>query len=101
MLTQTLANRIKERRKSLSWSQKDLAKQVGMTQGAIAQFESGQRTPSLESLPHIARALGVSTDYLIVGEVSDLVNVGSLNAADRLLVRRFCEFLAWSAGVGK
>lgn len=39
-------------------SQRELAKRAGTSQGAIAAYESGQRSPSLETLVRIVRAAG-------------------------------------------
>lgn len=76
-------------------NQKALADALGVTQGAVAQIESGVRSPSLGLLPGLSRALKVSIDYLLEGNSSEILDIGALNAADRLMVRRFCEYLLW------
>jgi transcriptional regulator with XRE-family HTH domain len=88
-----LADRIRERRRERKLSQAALARRLGVTQGSVALMESGRRSPSLELLPKLAEALGLSVEYLLKGEEAAVVDVGALNAADRRLVRRFAEFL--------
>jgi len=89
------AERIKKRRLELRYSQKQLAEKIGTTQGAVAQMETGIRSPSATVLPRLAKALRVSVDYLLVGEAAEMLDVGGLDAGDRHLLRRFRDFLLW------
>ena len=45
--------------------QKDLAKELGVTDNTISYFVSGTRTPNLEQITTIADFFHVSTDYLL------------------------------------
>lgn len=45
--------------------QKELAKILGVTDNTISYFCSGTRTPKIEQLVKIAKALNVTTDYLL------------------------------------
>jgi transcriptional regulator with XRE-family HTH domain len=90
-----LPTRLRQKRVELGWSQKELAGRLGVTQGAVAQLESGRRSPSRALVSRLARVLGVSADYLLSGEESALLDISQLNAGDRELVRRFCDFLRW------
>lgn len=45
--------------------QKDLAKELGVTDNTISYFVSGSRTPNLEQITTIADFFHVSTDYLL------------------------------------
>ena len=56
---------IKDRRKQLSITQTELAKQSSLTPAAISQFESGTRKPSFDTLSNLADTLKVTTDYLL------------------------------------
>jgi tellurite methyltransferase len=56
---------IEEARKAKGLTQEQLAKLVGVTQGAVAQWENGQTHPSFPVLPRLAAALGVTVDELI------------------------------------
>lgn len=58
-------NKIAKARKDKGMTQQALAQAVGLTQGAVAHWESGRREPSLAMLRKIARALGVQVAELI------------------------------------
>ena len=45
--------------------QKELAKTLGVTDNTISYFCGGTRTPKIEQLVQISKALGVTTDYLL------------------------------------
>ncbi len=46
-------------------SQGELARRTRLQASAISHFETGQRKPSIDNLVRIAKALDVSTDYLL------------------------------------
>lgn len=56
---------IKILRESLGMTQEQLAKQVGVTQGAVAQWENGLTHPAFDKLLTVASVLGVTVDELI------------------------------------
>lgn len=64
---QTLGDRIRAKRRELNISQIELAKKVGITQGALSHLESGRNETSKE-LPQIALALGVDVHWLLTGQ---------------------------------
>ena len=49
-------------------TQTALAKAVGVTPGAVSQWENGTTEPNLSVLPKLAQALGVSAGWLAFGE---------------------------------
>ena len=51
-------NLIKLARRDAGLSQRDLARAAGTSQGAIAAYESGRRSPTLKTLTRIVRAAG-------------------------------------------
>ncbi|HAH88158.1 MAG TPA: hypothetical protein DCL60_12400 [Armatimonadetes bacterium] len=55
----TIGARIKERRKVLGITQERLSELSGLSTNFIATIEIGQKTPSLETLVKLSRALGV------------------------------------------
>ncbi len=66
----TIAIRIKESRKLREFSQRDLAKKVGVTPAAISQYESAAESstePSIKNLGKIAKILDVSFEWLATG----------------------------------
>jgi len=57
---------IRRRREQLGLSQMEISKLAEIPQSRISEWESGTRTQmSLHNLRSLARALGVSADYLI------------------------------------
>ncbi|HDR9087173.1 XRE family transcriptional regulator [Burkholderia vietnamiensis] len=64
---ETLGSRVKAARLDAKLSQESLARQVGVSQGLIGQIESGKNQGS-KHLAALARALGVSPDWLETGK---------------------------------
>lgn len=56
---------IEKARKAKGMTQEQLAKLLGITQGAVAQWENGLTHPSFPMLPKVAAALGVTVNELI------------------------------------
>lgn len=56
---------ILKKRTQVGMSQRELAKKVGITDSAICQYESGKRSPNIQTLKKIAEILGCSVDDLI------------------------------------
>lgn len=57
-------NRLKELRKLKNLTQRELAKQIGITQPALSNYEDG-RNPEISILTKLADLFEVSVDYLI------------------------------------
>lgn len=51
-------------RRSKKITQEDLAKEVGLTKGAIGMYETGKRTPSLKTAKVIANYFEVSLEEI-------------------------------------
>ena len=68
-----LASRLKERRKALKISQKELAEGI-CKQGQISRIENGEYTPGSELLYALSRKLRVSMDYFFDEQVQDEKN---------------------------
>ena len=66
-----VGTRIRDRRKKLGLSQEELSMASEVTVQAISYFENGARAMRPENLMRVAAALGVSTDYLLTGDVID------------------------------
>jgi transcriptional regulator with XRE-family HTH domain len=66
-----VGERIKARRLELEWTQDQLAQKAGISKSFLSDLENGKRSVGAENLLDIARALGVSIDYLMTGEVSE------------------------------
>lgn len=81
----TLGQRIKERRKILNMTQRQLAESLGLTAQHISAIEQDKWSPSLAVLPGMAEALGVSTDYLLSGKEGLITDVIPAIKADKTL----------------
>lgn len=57
--------RLKQLRTEKGLFQKELAKILGVSAGAIGMYENGKRTPDFEILNKIADYFNVSVDYLL------------------------------------
>lgn len=68
---QEIGNRITNRRKKLGMTQETLAEKADVTTQFVSYAESGKRAMRPENLLKIANALGVSTDYLLTGDIID------------------------------
>ncbi len=63
--------RLKELREARSMSQYALAKELGISQSTVGNWESGIRQPKTEVLERIAEYFRVSVDYLLGRETGD------------------------------
>ncbi len=60
-----IGERVTKRREQMGWSQTDLARMLGIAPSRISEFERGIKTDcNLSTAKRLARALGVSIDYL-------------------------------------
>ncbi|MCC4121164.1 helix-turn-helix domain-containing protein [Lactococcus lactis] len=59
------AEQLKTLRKINGLTQKELAENVGVQQGAINKWESGKTEPNIEILGRLADYFDVSIDYLL------------------------------------
>lgn len=68
---QDIGNRITELRKRLGWTQEELAEKADLTPQFVSYAESGKRAMRPENLLKLSKALNVSADYLLTGEIID------------------------------
>lgn len=57
--------KIESVRKAAGMSQGELARLLGVTQGAVSQWEQGATNPTVSRLAEIARIFGVKVDDLL------------------------------------
>ena len=60
-----MSNRIKALREDRDMRQSDLAREVGIDQRTISNYETGKTNPDSEALIRLADFFGVSIDYLV------------------------------------
>lgn len=61
-----IGKRIKERRKALKMTQKELGEKIGCAEITIRQYENGRYSPKIDTRIALANALGVSYTDLFV-----------------------------------
>ena len=66
-----IGKRITERRKKLGMTQEMLAEKGDLTPQFVSYAESGKRAMRPENVIKLAKALEVSADYLLTGEIAD------------------------------
>ncbi len=64
-----LADKIIQLRKKCGWSQEELAEKLGVSRQAVSKWEGAQSVPDIDKILSLARAFGVSTDYLLMDEI--------------------------------
>ncbi len=60
-----LGYRLRELRRSKSWSQTELGKYLGVSKVSVSGYEKGTRVPSMEILLMIIKLFDVSADYML------------------------------------
>ena len=67
-----LSNRLKERREQLGLSQSEVASLLGITPGAIGNYENGVSTPKADILFKVFDALKCDANYLFQDEMKNI-----------------------------
>jgi len=61
----TIGTRVRREREKRGWTVRELARRAAVSPGAVSKLEGGSRvSPSLELGKRLAKALGVTLDYL-------------------------------------
>jgi len=63
--TLNIGSKISTLRKEKNWSQGELAQQLGASREIIGKYERNENLPSIEMVARMAKAFGVTVDYLI------------------------------------
>ncbi|MEG0919188.1 MAG: helix-turn-helix transcriptional regulator [Anaerovoracaceae bacterium] len=64
-MSKELGKRISEALKRSNTQQKELAERIGITEGVMSRYISGDREPKPDMLANIATALNTTSDYLL------------------------------------
>lgn len=67
-----IAERIINLRKQKGWSQEELAEQLDVSRQSVSKWESGSSIPDINRILQMSEIFGVTTDYLLKGEVQTL-----------------------------
>ena len=68
MSTDTLGARLRRARAHAALTQQQVADAVGIAREGVAQYESGAKTPTLDTCAALAAAVGVRAGWLAWGE---------------------------------
>ena len=77
-----LGDKLQKLRTQFNMSQKEVAVAINTSPSIISNYESGERTPSVENLMALANLYHCSTDYLLGFQPTDndntfdIVNIG-------------------------
>ena len=86
-------DRLRKLRKERKLTQKELASLIGVKNSVISFYEVGDRTPSLEVLVKLSKALHVSTDVLLGLDKSETVDVAGLSEEDKQYIQYLIDRL--------
>ena len=91
----SFAARLRAARERQNLNQAELAQRADLQPSAIAHFEAERRKPSFENVRRLARALDVSTDYLLGFQATVAFrNEEKLTRGDRDYVQGLIDKLA-------
>jgi transcriptional regulator with XRE-family HTH domain len=76
--------RLKELRKQKSWTQKELANQIDIRFAQLNKYECGMHIPPIEKLVQLGDVLGVTLDYLIMGNRDQIQTLHNMRLIERL-----------------
>ncbi len=114
-MKQQLSDRLLEARKKKGISQQDLGKAAKVHFSNIGKYERGEATPAADILNRIAKALDVTTDFLMNGTMhnkseeaisdeellSQFRKVEKLPADKKKLVKEFLDAFIFKADLQK
>lgn len=88
-LAPDIGRRIAKRRKQLGLTQAQVAELSDLTQQFFASVETGKKNMRADSIVKVSTALGVSTDFLLTGTVTDLERTHLVQMLDSLNENQF------------
>ncbi len=89
--SEKIANRIKTMRMSRGLSQSDLAIALQCAQSTIAMYETGKRTPDLDTIDHLADIFNVPPYDIIYSEdeITSMIATNNLSLDERQLIAAY------------
>ena len=81
-----IGDRIKQLRIDAKMTQPELAQKLDVTRSAVATYENNSRQPSFQILIRLAKIFNVSTDYLLLGNDNNLLDVEGLSGEQRAII---------------
>lgn len=88
-----IGQRIKERRKELQITQKQIEEKCGISSGNLSGIETGRYLPSAIALIELAQILNCSVDWILTGEslISKNLEIVDIKESDKQLLEYFHE----------
>jgi len=68
----SIGSRIKERREEINITQEELARLLGVSKGAIGNYESGFSYPKIENMTKLFEVLKTDANYLFQDNINDM-----------------------------
>lgn len=88
-----VADRIKELREQMGFTQAELAKRLRITRSSVNAWEMGITVPSTQCIVELAEIFKVSTDYLLGVNSTVSIDVSGLTEKDILVVHELVRHL--------
>lgn len=88
-----VADRIKELREQMGFTQAALAKRLKITRSSVNAWEMGITVPSTQCIVELAEIFKVSTDYLLGVNSTASIDVSGLTEKDILVVHELVRHL--------
>ena len=92
-MVQDLGVRLQSLRKGKKLSQKEVSNALGISASVLSNYESGERTPSLENLVSLAGFYRCSTDYLLGFEKYTPEKVIDVSELTDEQIKRLTDFI--------
>ena len=86
----SIGKRIRNVRESMGKTREQISEAAGISAQFLFYIETGRKSMSAKTIVNLAKALNVSTDYLLLG---DTTTVGAAAAASVLLTNRIAKSL--------
>lgn len=85
---EVFGQRIRRLRQDMGISMENMAAKLDVTTNYLGKIERGMRCPSLGFVIRLSRILGISTDYLLMGEQEEekSINEMALTLAEQLVL---------------
>lgn len=88
-----IGKNLKKLRLNCGFTEKDIAKKLGVAVSTISAYENNSRKPSCENLIKLAKLYGVSIDYLLYCNNNNSLNVDGLDETQILVVNSLIQCL--------
>lgn len=83
--------RLKELRNQRRWTQKEVAARIGLQLSQFNKYESGMHVPPADKLLQLAEVFVTTTDYLLMGTVSDAMPISNVRLLERFQALAQCQ----------